>query len=92
MSPIKSKNDRLTSYLFTASCTLISILFAGISYFVRTDFIEKLEKTENMVFRIREQLAVLEAIVQSLKEECRTQNREAANDQRIQEGRIGKGF
>lgn len=72
MSP--QKTDRVTSLLFAALSTLVSILFAGNVYFV-SHTLEKidrrLDQTERRVGTLKEHVAVLASIIDNLKANCR---------------------
>lgn len=101
MSPSpKNTNDRVTSILFGALSTLVSILFAGNIYFV-SGTLEKIDKrlevTETRVNTLQEHVAVLTAIIDNLRTECRGSSRQkyypgGMYDPTVQEGRSRKGL
>lgn len=99
MSP--QKTDRVTSLLFAALSTLVSILFAGNVYFV-SHTLEKidirLEQTERRVGSLKEHVAVLATIIDNLKANCRFKRTQdvypegLSDDQGIQKGNFGGGL
>ena len=63
---MQNVDERLVGFIRAALYSFIAVLFAGNVYFIRS-LVDKVNSTEDLVFQLRQQLAVLSAIIDNTK-------------------------
>lgn len=64
MEPLKD-NERITPLVFSVVSILISLLFASNVFFIKR-LVDKLDNTEQIVWELRQQVAVLKATLEDM--------------------------